>query len=685
MSEPVHLFRLRGGPPEGTRVDRQFVLRCGVVAFGMAAILLARWALPVSNLRDADAYLVVLLIVAASASAWWAGTWVGLAATALSLVGFLILSSPDNLGRIHGSLVLIVSGVGLSLLIGALQTVRRAAALRAQESQAWQSSYHVVFDRNPMPLWVYDVRTLKFLEVNEAALAEFGYTRQDLSKMTILDVSPPEQVPQIRQHLAETDDSVVHHTLWKVRKKDGSVVDVEMASNRLTFAGRAARIALGIDVTERQRHEAEMRQARHEAEAANRARGQFLAMLSHELRTPLTPVLTALGELLEQGLPANVRPTIEMVQRNVELEARLIDDLLDLIRAERRLMRLSMETVDVHELIRRVVQICGIDVENAGLRLELELGAQRHDVAADPARVQQVLWNLLKNAATYTPSGGMIRVSTRNSFSDLGTWDGGQRKLPPSAPWPKLGEASSGSDSWLPRTPVPSLGRVIIEVSDTGLGLEADDLGRIFDPFERGHAAETRSRGRAGLGLGLAISRSIAEAHGGRLTARSEGPGKGSTFTLELAVATQKPQTAEPPSVPSTGPIDVPLCILLVDDNADTLSSLESALRRRNHTVTTADTVASALQAVEAAKFDLIISDIELPDGSGHDLMRAVRTAGHSHVLGIALSGFGSTEDIKASRSAGFLLHITKPITLARLEDAIRQALAHRVNRAASS
>ncbi len=382
--------------------------------------------------------------------------------------------------------------------------------------------------------------------------------------------------------------------------------------------------------------------ARAEAEAANRAKDQFLATLSHELRTPLTPILATADAMIEQPeTPESIREVMEMVRRNVNLEVRLIDDLLDLTRIRGGKLHLKREAVDAHELIHRVLDICRHDPRAAGLRLDLDLAARYHDVEADPIRLQQVLWNLVRNAIQFTSEGGTITVRSRDGVIDH---DGdGER-------------------------PGPSL---IIAVSDTGVGIAPEALPRIFDLFEQGTDSSARRSG--GLGLGLTISRSIVEQHGGRLVAASDGEGLGATFTLELpavsaaaVVPTIEPMTQDGRAGPRA------LRILLVDDNADTRIYLAMILARRGHDVQSAESVAAARRAAADADLDLIISDIELPDGTGLQLIQELRAT--RPVVGIALSGFGSTDDMELSRLAGFAAHLMKPVDLSTLEAAIEQA-----------
>lgn len=395
----------------------------------------------------------------------------------------------------------------------------------------------------------------------------------------------------------------------------------------------ARRAALALDNARLYRA---TQKARQEAEEADQAKGRFLAVLSHELRTPLTPVLMAVSALLDGDQILDFHPTLEMIRHNVELEARLIDDLLDVSRIGRGTLQLTLRTVDAHEAVRQAVQICLGEIEQGRIALVWDLAAEESYVEADPARLQQIVWNLIKNATKFTPPGGSIAVRSRN-----------QR---PSEPGGR-----------------PHL---VIEIADDGAGIEAEALGRIFEPFEQG---ESPPRQRGGLGLGLAISRSLAEAHGGRLTAVSEGPGRGSTFQLDV-LTIDRPAVVEPLLDPDTAPVSPSrgLRILLVEDNKDTLNYMALVLGTRGHEVTTAEGLAQAILAA-AQPFDLLISDIELPDGTGLELMRQLHGRG---LPAIAMSGYGSEEDVLASREAGFAAHLTKPVDLTRLLAAVRGATA---------
>jgi len=390
--------------------------------------------------------------------------------------------------------------------------------------------------------------------------------------------------------------------------------------------------AMGIAaaITERNRTQVALEQQKDAVEAANRTKDNFLAMLSHELRTPLTPVMAALDTLEADGSRSSgAKNSLAMIRRNVELESQLIDDLLDLTRIAKDKLQLRFGPLDSHEVINNVVEICRPQAQARNLTLQLNLRAGTHYVLGDAAKYQQIVWNLLKNAVKFTAENGEITISSSN--------------------------------------PEPQL--LAIAVHDTGIGIEPEVMNRIFDPFEQGERAFQRRYG--GLGLGLAISKSLAQAHGGTLIARSEGHDRGSTFIL-----TMKTVPAPPRIVKLTSPVPEsrPLRILLVDDHQDTCVALERLLVRRGHLVAAAHNVRSAMETAARNSFDLLISDIALPDGTGTELMTYLHAI--SRIPGIAISGFGMNGDIEKSIDAGFAEHLVKPVKMENLEAAIDRVMA---------
>jgi PAS domain S-box-containing protein len=392
-------------------------------------------------------------------------------------------------------------------------------------------------------------------------------------------------------------------------------------------------------IEERERLLTSEQAARQGAEEANRAKDRFLAMLSHELRTPLTPVLAG-TRMLEAmpDLPDAVRSGVTMIRRNVELEARLIDDLLDLTRVANGKLRLSLETVDVHDVIDSVLELFRSEIQIKQQDVHIDKRAQHHYVLGDRARLQQMLWNLIRNAAKFTPDGGHIYVRTRDERM-----------------------------------------HVQISVEDTGVGIEPKQIGKLFNAFEQG--SQNMSRQFGGLGLGLAITKALTDAHGGLVGAKSPGAHCGATFTITL------PTSEQPTSTPIVAPAatlhpSAALTILLIEDHVDTAEVMAQLIRGLGHDVTVVGRVADALAATQKATFDLIVSDIGLPDGTGLDFIEAFRA--RSDAPAIALTGFGTDDDIQRCLGAGFTSHLTKPVNFAQLEQAFEAAANTKVQRAAS-
>ncbi len=389
-------------------------------------------------------------------------------------------------------------------------------------------------------------------------------------------------------------------------------------------------LALAAGMAEGRRAEAAIEQQKAVVEAANRTKDNFLAMLSHELRTPLTPVIAALDVL--ESVPSqseDSKASLAMIRRNVELESQLIDDLLDLTRIAKDKLQLKFDQIDAHQAISNVAEICRMEANARRLRVYLNLRAGAHHVTADVTKFQQIIWNLLKNAIKFTNENGEITISSSN----------------------------------------PSPQVLTIIVGDTGIGIEPEILERIFDPFEQGDRSFQRRFG--GLGLGLAISKSLAQAHGGTLAVASDGRDRGSTFVLTMnTVAPPQERPAEPEMVPIEARA---LRILLVDDHQDTCAALEKLLVRRGHLVAATHNVRSAMEAAVRNRFDLLISDIALPDGSGMELMMQLHAI--SRIPGIAISGFGNNGDIEKSLQAGFSEHLIKPVKLEKLEAAMGRAI----------
>jgi signal transduction histidine kinase len=377
--------------------------------------------------------------------------------------------------------------------------------------------------------------------------------------------------------------------------------------------------------------------ARAEAEAANSAKDRFLAMLSHELRMPLTPILFSASMLSkDEQLPAYARKDLESIAHNVQVEARLIDDLLDVARVSQGKLSLTLDSADIRLLIDSALSICAEDLSAKNLTVHRELEAGDSTVLADSARLSQVFWNLLQNAVKFTPPHGQVKVRVTNS-----------------------------ERGWLR-----------VEIIDNGIGIASEALPRIFDPFE-----QVESGRSGGLGLGLAVSKAIVELHGGKISASSEGPQRGSRFVIELPNIPGEPGVGQSSEGTKTAPapdwnqdgLKRPQ-VLLVDDHHDTAEALRNYLGRAGYDVTVASSIKLACGCVERQQFDLLLCDIGLPDGRGEHLLQKLREAGHQFPA-IAVSGFGAESDVARSRAAGFHTHLTKPFSPQQLKRTVEEAL----------
>jgi PAS domain S-box-containing protein len=496
------------------------------------------------------------------------------------------------------------------------------SAVRVAELERGLQHYRNLFDNAPIPYVTLDPL---------GVIVDANLTYADLVKR-------PQQAlvhrPLVRM-LAENDRTAFYHHMRRCRREtsartevhleasDGSVpveIDSHLApkSDDQTLRFHTAIIDL------RERHEAEKaritadrdrvsaEEREQKAHALNEAKDRFLA----ELRTPLTPIMVAVTKLSnETHLPGDLRSTIEMIRRNLEVEVRLIDDLLDVSRLGRRRPQLQLQPVDGNAAIHEVARELEQEFRAKDVAFSLRLDARDDRILADPLRLHQILWNVVSNALQNTPCEGSVLVTTSNMDRD-----------------------------------------VRIVVRDNGVGIAVDQLDDIFRPFFR----EDGKRG-SGLGLGLAIAKGLVEAHEGRISAFSEGKGKGAAFAIELPVL--EPGSA--PAMPSDADERPPVIsagrrrILLVEDHADTREALQMFLEMKGYDVRLAQDVTSALEAA-SEPFDVLVCDIGLPDGSGYDVIRTILAARPAKA--IALTGYGAPQDLQLAKAAGFADHLTKPV-----------------------
>jgi len=469
---------------------------------------------------------------------------------------------------------------------------------------------------------------------NAGAESLLGYTAAEMIGRRMVELGPPDD-PNLSARL--TADILAGRRVGEFdarrRAKDGRWLDVAVSLYPIRAAdGTVIGISrLMRNVTERRKHEAELNAARHRAEEANAAKDRFLATLSHELRTPLTPVMASVHRLERRAdLGPGVADSLAMIRRNVELEARLIDDLLDLTRIARGKVTLERVPLDLNDVLSSVIQSSQSEFFARNLSLELSLDAPDHLVFGDAARLQQVFWNLLRNAAKFTPARGHVTVTAGN----------------------------------------PSVGRIRIDVQDDGQGIRPELLTRLFEPFEQGDATQTRRGG--GLGLGLAIARNLVELHDGAIAASSGGEGLGALFSVELPTTFEKPQVPSGASL-REGEVAVirgRTSILLVEDDADSGDALQQLLVEAGFDVRIADRASLATTLFAERPADILVTDIGLPDASGLSLLATMK-AMNPRLKAIVLSGYGMEDDVQRSRTLGFAEHLVKPLNLNRLVAAL--------------
>ena len=654
----------------------------------------------------------------------------------------------------------------LSLVLDVTVATRIEEALRKSEAQ-----YRLLFESNPQPMWVYDVETLQFLAVNEAAVRHYGYSRAEFLAMTIMDIRSPEDAKLLAEHLAKRQAEVDHAGQWRHRKKDGSVINVEITASRLNFAGRAAEFVLANDITERMKAETALRisedryrdlvdnshelicthdldgivlsvnpwaarvlgyaqesliglnirdgllpeyrqqfdeyletmktegsargvmkvrtatgetrlweyyntlrtegvetpivrgmahdaterrqalkrekEARLEAEAANRVKDEFLSTLSHELRTPLTAIMGWSDLLLhDEVAPRKRRQAIETIARNANSQCQLINDLLEVSRIITGKLRLEFAACELESVIQAATESIRPTAEAKGVRLQILLEPNAGPVFGDRERLQQIVWNLLSNGVKFTRHGGLVQV--------------------------KLQRLNS---------------HVEIVVTDTGVGINPDFLPHVFERFRQADGSTTRNYG--GLGLGLAIVRHLVELHGGTACAESAGESQGSTFTVRFPSMIATELHTEPMPMTPVAVVGEPrdrkrglrgLRVLVVDDEFDARALLTTMLERSGAHVLAVPSTREALESVETWRPDVLIADIGMPVEDGYSLIRKVRALPRERggqTPALALTAYARTEDRIRALSEGYQMHLAKPVDRVELATVV-SSLGHK-------
>ena len=520
---------------------------------------------------------------------------------------------------------------------------KAAEALRTSEER-----YRLAARATNDAIWDWDLAT-GLVQWNEGVRALFGYSAEQIGQ----DIAWRwEQIHEDdRERVVSGIDAVVKGggRFWsdeyRFRCANGSYATVtDRAYIDQNESGEAVRvIAAMTDVTRLKQIEREREQllrleqaARKQAEAASRLKDEFLATLSHELRTPITPILGWTHLLRSRGSdPPQLERGLTVIEQNARSQAKLIEDLLDVSRIVTGKMQLKMQPVQLERILRAAIDSVQTAADAKRVRIETSVDQLPDSIAADPDRLQQVLWNLLSNAIKFTPGGGVIRILLETAGNEI---------------------------------------RVV--VSDTGEGIPSEFLPHVFDRFSQ--ADSTLIRAHGGLGVGLAIVRYIVELHGGRVNVESLGKGRGATFTVFLPITNvetaRKVKKAKPRFL-RTAPNLQDLRLLLVDDEPDARELITLMLQQEGAVVTAAESSSEALEILNANPPDVLISDIAMPGENGYVLLEKLRDM--EHELGrpptpaIALTAFARDEDRKHALQVGFAAHIAKPIEIEKLVSVI--------------
>jgi two-component system CheB/CheR fusion protein len=511
--------------------------------------------------------------------------------------------------------------IGISW-IGRDITERKRADDALRESEAQLSA---LYEHNPAGVVLSELASGRFLRVNETFARILGYTSEEVRGRTMVElgmVASAEErervIAGLREGAAYTNREV------SVRAKGGRQVFVLASARVIEIGGTQCIVNAAIDITDRKAAEDALREEDHR-------KTEFLAMLSHELRNPLAAISAAVQLMGMRGLDEpRLERARDAAERQVRHMARLLDDLLEVARITRGTIALRSRDVALEDILKTAVDTARPAIEAKGHGLRVSLPPESLRLRGDPTRLSQVVANLLDNAAKYTPAGGHIRVSADREGDEA-----------------------------------------VMRVRDDGVGIPAGMLPHVFDLFVQGERSPARSEG--GLGVGLTMVRRLVELHGGRVEARSDGPGKGSEFVVWLPLLpahAQQPKGAEQKA--RAGPR---LRVQVVDDVADAADVLAMVVEMGGHDVQVARSGQAAIELAAAYRPDVVLLDLGMPGMDGYEVARRLREQeGGERVTIIAVTGYGQDEDLERTRAAGFDHHLVKPIDL----DAFRRLLHER-------
>lgn len=553
-------------------------------------------------------------------------------ATSNTPVVHLSASFVDDVDKVHGLeqgadgyLTHPVEPLVLIATVKAFLRARTAERLRS----ASEAKFKAVFDHALHGIALLD-KGMTFLEVNQAMSYLLGYDAAEIVGQHLSAFLPPD----FERHVAEIDRDVTKDSGWRAtfpaRRPDARQIELEWTISMHTAPD--IRLAIVADVTERREIEAERerllaseRAARGEAERANRAKDEFLAALSHELRTPLNAIV-GWSQLLKRKEFADpdVALGVAAIERNAQVQAQLISDLLDVSRITTGKLTLDVQPFDPAQAVEIAVDSVRATAEARGVQIKMDLLRGAEPVMWDPVRFQQVVWNLLDNAIKFSPAGGTV---------DL-----------------QLSSTAEG---------------IQLSVRDAGRGVTAEFLPHVFDRFRQEDASTRRRHG--GMGLGLAIVRNLVEAHGGTVQALSDGEGRGAKFVVSMPRVrpTDGQRRADERGSANLSGVRV----LVVDDDQDARLLVERVLRDAGASVAGAPDAATALDQLDSFAPHLLVSDIGMPGEDGYDLIRQIRQREDDRAAlpAVALTAFARDTDRQLALEAGYQRHLAKPINAAQL------------------
>ncbi|MGP1385908.1 MAG: hybrid sensor histidine kinase/response regulator [Thainema sp.] len=546
-----------------------------------------------------------------------------------------------------------VEPIELLATVRSLLRIRQAEELALASAREWQTTFDAINDS----VCLVDQQG-RILRCNQAMIR-------------LLDKPAHDILGQVHHELMDLTLGVGDGSCFHQAKETHQRQVLELQSRDRWFAKTVdpvlddagnftGAVLILVDITNRKRIEAERQQAeielqernqrldalyettREQAEQlrqANRIKDEFLAVLSHELRSPLNPIL-GWAKILQMGQQdeAKTRYALETIERNAKLQAQLIEDLLDVSRILQGKLNLKTGAVGLPFTIKAAIETVRLAAEAKSIRIQTQFEPDVGKVLGDSSRLQQIVWNLLSNAIKFTPQGGNVQV--------------------------RLEEVSRELGSQAQTTPSTDHAYAQITISDSGQGISADFLPHVFDYFRQEDSSTTRSFG--GLGLGLAIVHHLVELHGGTIQVASSGEGQGATFIIKLPILVATKRDTDRSLPPDTPDLNLKgLRVLLVDDERDSRNLVTFLLEQHRASVTSLESACEALRQLTQAEFDLLISDIGMPEMDGYALIRCVReqlSDQNKNILAIALTAYAGEGDQQQALAAGFQQHITKPI-----------------------